>query len=123
MAVALAANPSMEMSGLNRLREQYSVEDATLLTPRGRILAQSGADPVALLPELPTPDMLRLARQQQRVSKIEPIGERGIFMRVLVSVGSLTIADDNRVLQVLQRAPPALNEDAQLIVKGLEEYQ
>jgi hypothetical protein len=39
------------------------------------------------------------------VAKIEPIGEKGIFLRVMVPVNVLTIADDIRVLQVLQRAP------------------
>jgi nitrogen fixation/metabolism regulation signal transduction histidine kinase len=123
MAIALAGSASMEGSALNRLREQYAIEDATLLTTRGRIIAQSGSDLVALLPEMPTPEMLRQVRQQKRVSNTEQIGERGIFQRVLVPVGSLTIADDNRVLQVLQRAPAALNEDARMVEKGLEEYQ
>jgi len=122
MANSLAASQAVEGVSLNRLREQYGVEDATLLTPRGRVLAQSGTEPVALLPELPTPDMLRKVRQQQRVSQIEPIGERGIFLRVIVPVNVLTIADDIRILQVLQRAPAALTEDAQLVEEGFAEY-
>ena len=123
MATSLAASQAVEGVSLNRLREQYGVEDATLLTPRGRVLAQSGTEPIALLPELPTPEMLRQVRLQQRVSKIEPIGERGIFLRVIVPVNVLTIADDIRILQVLQRAPPALTEDAQLVADGFAEYQ
>ena len=123
MANALASSQAIEAATLNRLREQHSVEDATLMTPRGRVIAQSGSEPVALLPDLPSPDVLRQVRQQQRVAKIEPIGERGIFLRVMVPVNVLTIADDIRVLQVLQRAPKALVEDAQLVEAGLEEYQ
>jgi nitrogen fixation/metabolism regulation signal transduction histidine kinase len=123
MANALASSQAIEAATLNRLREQHSVEDATLMTPRGRIIAQSGSEPVALLPDLPGPDVLRQVRQQRVVAKIEPIGEKGIFLRVMVPVNVLTIADDIRVLQVLQRAPKALVEDAQLVEAGLEEYQ
>src|SRR6188508_1032156 len=121
MANALASSQAIEAATLNRVREQHSVEDATLMTPRGRLIAQSGAEPVALLPDLPSPDMLRQVRQQRPVAKFEPIGEKGIFL--LVPVNVLTIADDIRVLQVLQRAPKDLVEDAQLVEAGLEEYQ
>ncbi len=123
MAQALASSQAVEAATLNRLREQHSIEDATLMTPRGRIIAQSGSEPVALLPDLPGPEVLRQVRQQQRVAKIEPIGEKGIFLRVIVPVNVLTIADDIRILQVLQRAPTALVEDAQLVEVGLKEYQ
>ena len=122
MAMALGTTPGSEGPTLNRLREQYSVEDATLLTPRGRVLVQAGTEPVALLPELPTPDMLRQVRQQQKVAKIEAIGERGIYLRVIVPVNVLTIAEDIRILQVLQRAPQALVDDAKLVEEGLGEY-
>jgi nitrogen fixation/metabolism regulation signal transduction histidine kinase len=123
MAIALAHSQAVEAATLNRLREQHSVEDATLLTTRGRIIAQSGSEPVALLPDMPSPDVLRQVRQQQRVAKIEPIGEKGIFLRVMVPVNVLTIADDIRILQVLQRAPTSLVEDAQLVEAGLKDYQ
>jgi nitrogen fixation/metabolism regulation signal transduction histidine kinase len=123
MALTLASTQAVEPATLNRLREQFGVEDATLLTQRGRIIAQSGTEVVALLPQLPTPDMLRQVRQQQRVAKIEPIGERGIYLRVLVPVNLLTIADEMRVLQLLQPAPSALAEDAQLVEAGFNEYR
>jgi nitrogen fixation/metabolism regulation signal transduction histidine kinase len=123
MANSLASSQSVESTTLNRLREQFSIEEATLLTPRGRIIAQSGAEPVALLPDLPTPDVLRQVRAQQKVSKIEAIGERGLYLRVIVPVNVLTIADDIRILQVLQRVPPSIAQDAQLIAAGLTDYQ
>jgi hypothetical protein len=66
MAIALGLVPGDRgRRRLNRLREQHSVEDATLMTPRGRIIAQSGSEPVALLPDLPGPDVLRQVRQQR----------------------------------------------------------
>jgi nitrogen fixation/metabolism regulation signal transduction histidine kinase len=122
MATSLATSQGIEAATLNRLREQHSIEEATLMTPRGRIIAQSGVEPVSLLPDLPSPDVLRQVRLQQRVSKIEPIGEKGIYLRVIVPVNVLTIADDIRILQVLQRVPSQLAQDAQLVEAGKTDY-
>ncbi len=123
MAVSLAASQAVEAATLNRLREQHSIEEATLLTSRGRVIAQAGSEPVMLLPDLPSPNLLRQVRAQQRVPMIEDIPERGLFLRVLVPVNVLTIADDIRVLQVLQRVPPAIARDAKLVEAGYKDYQ
>jgi nitrogen fixation/metabolism regulation signal transduction histidine kinase len=122
MATSLAVSQGVEAATLNRLREQHSIEEATLMTPRGRVIVQSGSEPVSLLPDLPSPDVLRQVRLQQRVSKIEPIGERGIYLRVIVPVNVLTIADDIRILQVLQQVPKQLAADAQLVEAGKTDY-
>jgi nitrogen fixation/metabolism regulation signal transduction histidine kinase len=122
MATSLATSQGIEAATLNRLREQHSIEEATLMTPRGRVIAQSGSEPVSLLPDLPSPDVLRQVRLQQRVSKIEPIGERGIYLRVIVPVNVLTIADDIRILQVLQQVPKQLAQDALLVEAGKTDY-
>jgi nitrogen fixation/metabolism regulation signal transduction histidine kinase len=123
MAHSLATSQAVEAATLNRLREQHSVEEATLLTSRGRVIAQAGSEPVMLLPDLPGPNLLRQVRAQQRVPLIEDIPERGLFLRVLVPVNVLTIADDLRVLQVLQRVPPAIARDAKLVEAGYKDYQ
>ena len=123
MAQALASSQASEAATLNRLREQHSIEEATLMTARGRIIAQSGAEPVALLPDLPSPQVLRQVRMQQPVTSIESIPDRGLYLRVIVPVNVLTIADDIRVLQVLQRVPTAIAQDAQLVEKGYTDYK
>jgi nitrogen fixation/metabolism regulation signal transduction histidine kinase len=123
MAHSLSTSQATEAAALNRLREQHSIEEATLLTARGRVIAQSGSEPVMLLPDLPGPNLLRQVRAQQRVPLIEDIPERGLFLRVLVPVNMLTIADDLRVLQVLQRVPPAIARDAKLVEAGYKDYQ
>ena len=122
MAHSLATSQAVEGATLNRLREQHSIEEATLLNSRGRILAQSGAEPVALLPDMPGPNILRQVRSQQRVMQIEDIPDRGMYLRVIVPVNVLTIADDIRILQVLQRVPPAIARDAKLLEAGIRDY-
>ena len=123
MAQTLAASQATEAATLNRLREQHSIEEATLMTPRGKVIAQSGVEPVALLPEMPSASVMRQVRSQQTVRLIESIPERGLYLRVLVPVNVLTIADDIRILQVLQRVPIAIAREAELVEKGYKDYQ
>jgi nitrogen fixation/metabolism regulation signal transduction histidine kinase len=123
MAQTLAASQATEAATLNRLREQHSIEEATLMTPRGKVIAQSGVEPVTLLPELPSAAVLRQVRSQQPVRTIEAIPERGLYLRVLVPVNVLTIADDIRILQVLQKVPVAIAREAELVEKGYKDYQ
>jgi nitrogen fixation/metabolism regulation signal transduction histidine kinase len=123
MAHGLATAQAVEATTLNRLREQYSVEEATLLTPRGKIIAQASAEPVSLLPDLPGPNLLRQVRMQQPVRSIEAIPDRGLYLRVIVPVNVLTIADDIRILQVLQRVPRVIAQDAEIVEAGYKDYQ
>ena len=123
MAQTLAASQATEAATLNRLREQHSIEEATLMTPRGKVIAQSGVEPVALLPEMPSTAVMRQVRSQQTVRLIESIPDRGLYLRVLVPVNVLTIADDIRILQVLQRVPTAIAREAELVEKGYKDYQ
>jgi PAS domain S-box-containing protein len=123
MAQSLAAAQGTEATTLNRLREQHSIEEATLMTSRGRVIAQSGIEPVALLQDLPSPNLLRQVRSQQPVRSIESIPQRGLFLRVIVPVNVLSITDDIRALQVLQRVPDAIAKDAELVEAGLNNYR
>jgi nitrogen fixation/metabolism regulation signal transduction histidine kinase len=123
MSVTLATSQAVEGATLNRLREQHSIEEATLLTSRGKVLAQSGSEPVELLRDLPGPNLLRQVRTQQPVRSIEEIPGRGLYLRVIVPVNVLTIADDIRILQVLQRVPTSIARDAELVAKGDNDYQ
>ena len=123
MAHSLATSQAVDPSTLNRLREQHSVEEATLLSTRGRVLAQSGAEPVSLLPDLPSANVLRQVRMQQKVTSIEAIPDRGLYLRVIVPVNVLTIADDMRALQVLQHVPQAIAQDAEIVEAGYKDYQ
>jgi nitrogen fixation/metabolism regulation signal transduction histidine kinase len=53
MAIALATSNAADVATLNRLREQHSIEEVMLLSGRGRVIAQAGAEPVSLLADVP----------------------------------------------------------------------
>lgn len=124
MAASLAVRSSSEhIAVLNTLREQAGVQEATLFTPRGKIIAYSGTERTGLIPDLPGPTVLRQLRQQHVYSAIEAIPDKGLYLRVLIAVNTFSLADDMRVLQLLQRVPQQLALDAEIVQTGQREYQ
>jgi nitrogen fixation/metabolism regulation signal transduction histidine kinase len=123
MAQSLATVQAVEPATLSRLREQYGVEEATLFNQRGKVMAFAGTEAASMQPDVPGPNVLRQIRAQQPVRSIESIPDRGLFLRVIVPVNVLTIAEDIRVLQVLQRVPPAVAQDARVVDQGWRDYQ
>ena len=124
MAASLAVRPPAEhIAVLNALREQAGVQEATLFTPRGKIIAYSGNEHTGLIPDLPGQTVLRQLRQQQAYSAIEAIPDKGLYLRVLIPVNTISLAEDMRVLQLLQRVPQQLALDAEIVQTGQREYQ
>ena len=124
MTVTLAARPASEhIAVLNMLREQAGAEEATLFTPRGKIVAYAGTDRTGLMPELPGGALLRQLRLQQSYRAIEAIPDKGLYLRVLVPVNVVSLAEEMRVLQLLQRVPRQLASDAETVQTGQRDYQ
>jgi nitrogen fixation/metabolism regulation signal transduction histidine kinase len=124
LAVSLAVRPPAEhIAVLNTLREQAGVQEATLFTQRGKIIAYSGNEHAGLMPELPGAAVLRQLRLQQSYSAIEAIPDKGLYLRVLVPVNVVSLTEDMRVLQLLQSVPQQLAQDAEIVQTGQREYQ
>src|SRR5678815_3753837 len=124
MAASLSVRPAAEhFAALNMLREQAGVQEATLFTPRGKVIVYAGSERTGLMPDLPGPNVLRQLRQQQIYSAVEAIPDKGLYLRVLVTVNTISLAEDMRVLQLLQRVPEQLALDAETVQTGQREYQ
>src|SRR5690606_5687287 len=80
--------------------------------PRGR-----------LRPEGPPAAVLRQVRQGGDYAAIEPAGERGLLMRVVVPLPATAWVDDNRVLQLLQPVPASLAESAETVQAVYRDYR
>ncbi|MCE2980108.1 MAG: ATP-binding protein [Betaproteobacteria bacterium] len=123
MAAALSEQaPTQQSAALNRLRDQYRVDEAALFSPRGTALAVAGTG-IAVMPELPVSAVMRQVRAQQPYSSIEALPDKGLYLRVVVPVNTLSLTDDIRALQVLQPVPPALAAAAEAVQVGYQDYQ
>lgn len=122
MASTLAFQPANSRSILNDLREKSGIKDVTLLTVQGRILEVSNSDATSILPELPSVAQLRQARLHS-LGSIEPISNKGLYLRVLVPVNGQDLAGETRILQLLQPVPKALANTAEAVQDVYQDYQ
>jgi nitrogen fixation/metabolism regulation signal transduction histidine kinase len=124
MALSLSVlSPAEHIGALNALREQAGIQEATLFSVRGKIIAVAGSERAGLLPDIPGPAALRQLRAQQSYRAIESIPDKGLYLRVLVPVNTLSLADESRILQLLQPVPRQLAQDAEIVQAGQGEYQ
>jgi nitrogen fixation/metabolism regulation signal transduction histidine kinase len=123
MATNLAFQPTRSHYGvLNDLREKSGIQDATLLTPQGRIISVSSSDPSSFLPDLPS--IPQLSEAQYRVyGKIEPILNKGLYLRVLAPISVQELAGEKRILQLLQPVPKSLSNTAEAVQEVYRDYQ
>jgi nitrogen fixation/metabolism regulation signal transduction histidine kinase len=115
---------------LERLREQLGAEEVTLLGSDGKVKVTAGSS-AALGTERPALALLRLARLQRSVSQIEGLEDElsstgpGARVRALAAVPSisLSLADEERTLMVVQPLPRALTGNALVVQAAYREYQ
>ena len=118
------AAPGDEAFILNTLREETGVEEATLISPRGKVVAFSGNERAGLVPDVPGISVLRQVRQQQPFKAVEASAEQGRFLlRVVVPVNMVSLDDGIRALQVLETVPFGLAQDAQMVQSVARDYQ
>ncbi len=119
---------------LSRLRERLQVAEATLVNSRGRVIAYANENPASLIPELPSSEMIRQARNSRwyaaRDEKIIPAeGEQPatsiLRSRVVMTIrnSSTSFQNDNLYLQLIQPVPDDLARNAVALSSATREYQ
>lgn len=111
---------------LNRLRDRSGASELTLLTRRGRIVATSSAGLDLILPSMPDPSLLSLARDGAYVS-LDPspgpvVEEKGAALfqvRVLLPLE----LEQPLFLQALYPLPGRINALAQTVENAYAHYQ
>src|SRR4029079_5117243 len=94
-----------------------------LFSESGKVLAFSGDESVGLMPELPNTAALKQLKTGRSYSAVEAIPDKGLYLRVLVPIASASLAEESRVLQLLQPVPTELAMDAEAGESGYREYQ
>ncbi|MGZ5124058.1 MAG: HAMP domain-containing protein, partial [Burkholderiales bacterium] len=124
MALALSVRPPSEhLALLNSLRQQSGVQEATLYTQRGKLIAFSGDERAGIAPDAPGAAALRKLRSQQTYAAIEAIPERGLYLRVIAPVNVVSLSEESRALQLMQPVPEEIGREAETVQSGYREYQ
>ena len=124
MALSLADEaPTAHIHQLSTLREQYGVQEATLFSERGKIIAFAGNERAGMMPMIPSNTVLWQVRQQQPYARIESLPGGGLIVRVVVPVNLLSFTENIRVLQLIQPVPAKLADDAEAVRTAYQDYQ
>jgi nitrogen fixation/metabolism regulation signal transduction histidine kinase len=124
IAQALAeSDPAPVATRLNRAAERAAVNEATLFSTTGTLLAVAGVGTSTGTPEPPPAQALRRARLQQTFAAIEQAPEGGLQLRVVAPVNSDNRLEPLRVLQVLEPVPKSLSQDIDQVQAGSRDYQ
>jgi nitrogen fixation/metabolism regulation signal transduction histidine kinase len=133
---------------LSRLRDQSQLQEATILTSSGQIVATVGGRVGSLVPDLPSATMLRQARMTRGFSAIEggsdfqenaskdsitasaDVQSRAagnLRLRAVVAIpesgNRLSLQNESRFLQLLQPVPFDLAANAEALRAAYSEYQ
>lgn len=123
----------VQMLVLERLREQLSALDVTVVGPSGQILLAAGASSTSvLLPDRPAPALLRGARYTRVASQLEGLeddttlanaGSARIRALALIPSTNFELKQQDRFLMVTQIVPASLAANALAVQSAYREYQ
>ena len=117
---------------MERLREQLAAQDVALVGPGGQFLVTASGSASAMVPERPTPAMLRAAKNQRVVSQIDGLDDElapgappRARVRALARLPSndILLGSEERYLLVAQPVPAAVAGNALAVQSAYREYQ
>jgi nitrogen fixation/metabolism regulation signal transduction histidine kinase len=117
------AEPGTMPARLNRASEQAAIYESALFSVSGSVLAVAGVSGSTATPQPPPLQALRRARLQQTYSVIEQMPDQGLMLRVVVPVNGTDPQDPLRLLQVVEPVPKQLQQDAEKVQAGYNDYQ
>ncbi len=140
-----------QITQLSRLRDQNLMQDATIVTDSGKVIASAGSQLGFIMPNLPSSNMLRQARLSRAYAVIEASTDsqdvsvsgsdaktnmvtprannpgNSLRLRVVVlipaSSKALTLPNESRYLQLIQPVPEQLATNAEALRVAYSEYQ
>ncbi len=125
-ALDLGDDAFVSPSRLNRAREQAGAQSATLMTISGQVLGSSSGELGSLLPSVPAPSQLRLARSGRGLALIGEAGDGGgggLMVRALAPVSSSGLNLDPRILQLTLAVPLSIAKSAESVEAAHRDYQ
>ena len=108
---------------LNRLRERATVGSTTVMAANGQILATAADASAGLIPDLPSINQLRQARQGREFHVVESQPDGRLVIRVIVPIPLRTLAGEPRLLQLTQAVPETFGLHAEAVQEAYREYQ
>lgn len=116
-------NNALAPISLSQLREQLGASELTLMGSNGSIIATSAQEPSSALPHRPEEDILLQLRQGRPYVGLDPLGDTGLQIRILVQAPGGDGRPDQRLLQGLFPLSPRVSALAESVENSYAQYQ
>lgn len=113
--------PERHAHTLTRLIEEGTTQEAALFAHNGKLLAFASSSKPS--PNMPDAMMLRETRKKGMYSIVDTLPDNSLILRVLVSVKSVHLPQDVRILQFIQPIPKQLSDDAEMVQSVYRDYK
>jgi nitrogen fixation/metabolism regulation signal transduction histidine kinase len=120
--INLSGNDMSIFAKLAHLREQFNVQEMTLFTLEGKVVATLASDPHKSSPSYPSLTQLRQA-EYKSFAALETDAQQKLLMRVIVPIHISTIGEPGKVLQLIQPVPEKLAADAEVVDQVRNDYK
>ena len=122
-ALMLADQSGPPLAALNQIIDQSEVQQASIFDQNGAVTAVLRADGTVGVTEALSAQVLNHIRTEKIYSVVESLPGDGLYLKVLVPLGVRGEKEDTQVLQLLQRVPARLAEEAELVQAAYRDYQ
>jgi nitrogen fixation/metabolism regulation signal transduction histidine kinase len=124
MATELTGTPNSQAPFvLDEMLQRSEASELTLLTFSGRIIASSSINPTVIIPNQPHETVLLQVRQGHKYVSLDPAGDSGLLIRVVVAVPHVDAATEARALQLLMPVPERISQLANEVQAGYLQYE
>ena len=104
-SLAQIESESDVFSTLDEIRAANDLTEISLFTATGRILASSNSDVTVIIPDSPDERMMTAVRRGEIQSRVEPLNDNSLQLRIIFPAPSSGVDQPARFLQVLYDLP------------------
>ena len=104
-SLAQIESESDVFSTLDEIRHVNDLTEISLFTSAGRILASSNSDVTVIIPDSPDERMMSAVRRGEIQSRVEPLSDNSLQLRIIIPAPSSGVDQPARFLQVLYDLP------------------
>lgn len=124
MGASLRDVPGEEaVAVLSDLNIESTASELTLFSTSGQVLATSSDDPAQILPSRPGSGVLLQVGQGQSYTGLDPVGQSGLHVRVVLPVEGRAPDGSGRLLQALYPVPDDLEALAGSVEQAVGHYR
>ncbi len=115
--------PDKLPGALEDARRLSGAAELSVIGPNGRIIASSNIDPTAIVPASPEDSIIVQLRQSGNYIGLDPIGDTGLHVRVVVTLPEDVPSQETRILQALFPVTERMSSLADSVQSAYAKYR